>query len=607
MNGMAWSLLEREDEVAALLEAAAAAARGDGQFVLLAGEGGAGKSSLVRELRKHAKVRVGFCEPLSVPAPLAPVRELAPGLVELQTNDHVALAHALLDALGREGPVVAVIEDAHWGDPATLDVLRAVARRIEDVPVAVVVTFRDDELRVNLPLTALVGDLATVRAVRRIALKPLSESAVRALAEPAGIDARALVRLTNGNPFLVAEAIAAPGGLPANIRDATLARVTRLEPSARAVVEAAAILGLRVPFGLLREVAPHEDAALEAALERGVLVGDGGDLVFRHELTRQAIEESISPVRARELHARVLAVLAGDEPARLAHHAERAGLREDAARYAAQAAAEAERVGALAEASAQLKRTLRAELPSRERFELLLRYARATNFSGGLERARAAAEEAVALAQADLDESALGRALVVLSWSLWSLDRVEEARSAAAAAVAALQPAGGADHAHALAALLRMESIAFDPQTVVAQAPYALDLAERVGSEEARVDIAISLGLAHGHLGDPGALQSLLAALSDAKTSRLPFQTIRGYVNAVDVAAEVRAHATVDQLAEEALKRLESFQTAIPRQTIQLSVARSLLDRGRFDEALDWARASRSDKHGGVPLALGIE
>src|SRR5581483_8812421 len=196
--------------------------------------------------------------------------------------------------------------------------------------------------------------------------------------------------------------------------DATLARVTRLEPSARAVVEAAAILGLRVPFGLLREVAPHEDAALEAALERGVLVGDGGDLVFRHELTRQAIEESISPVRARELHARVLAVLAGDEPARLAHHAERAGLREDAARYAAQAAAEAERVGALAEASAQLKRTLRAELPSRERFELLLRYARATNFSGGLERARAAAEEAVALAQADLDESALGRALVVL-------------------------------------------------------------------------------------------------------------------------------------------------------------------------------------------------
>src|SRR5581483_10851521 len=353
MNGMAWSLLEREDEVAALLEAAAAAARGDGQFVLLAGEGGAGKSSLVRELRKHAKVRVGFCEPLSVPAPLAPVRELAPGLVELQTNDHVALAHALLDALGREGPVVAVIEDAHWGDPATLDVLRAVARRIEDVPVAVVVTFRDDELRVNLPLTALVGDLATVRAVRRIALKPLSESAVRALAEPAGIDARELVRLTNGNPFLVAEAIAAPGGLPANIRDATLARVTRLEPSARAVVEAAAILGLRVPFGLLREVAPHEDAALEAALERGVLVGDGGDLVFRHELTRQAIEESISPVRARELHARVLAVLAGDEPARLAHHAERAGLREDAARYAAQAAAEAERVGALAEASAR--------------------------------------------------------------------------------------------------------------------------------------------------------------------------------------------------------------------------------------------------------------
>jgi hypothetical protein len=173
--------------------------------------------------------------------------------------------------------------------------------------------------------------------------------------------------------------------------------------------------------------------------------------------------------------------------------------------------------------------------------------------------------------------------------------------------VAALETVGGAEHARALAALLRMESIAFDPAAVVAQAPSALDLAGRVGSEEARVDIAISLGLAHGHLGDPGALESLVASLADAKAARLPFQTIRGYVNAVDVAAEVRAHATVDRLAEEAMERLESFQTAIPRQTIQLSVARSLVDRGRFDEAVEWARASRRDRHGGVPLALGLE
>lgn len=600
-------LLEREEELAALRDAVEAASRGEGRFVLVAGEAGAGKTSLVDELRSRAKVLLGACEPLSVPAPLAPVRELAPHVRELDGGDRVASARALLDFLSSEAPAVAVVEDAHWADPATLEVLRAVARRIEDAPVAMVVTYREDELRANAALMSVVGDLATVRAVRRIALRPLSEAAIRSLAEPAGADVREVVRLTNGNPFLVVEAIAAPDGLPATVRDATLARVARLDAAARAVVEAAAVLGPRVPLELLRETEPHETAALEAALDRGALVEERGALVFRHELTRQAIEEGISAPRSADLHARALALLAGGEPARLAHHAERAGLVEDAARYAEQAAAEAERVGALGEASRQLERALRRASPPRERFELLLRYARTTNFAGGLEKARAAADEAVALAERELDDAAAGRALIVLAWSLWSLDLVEAARSAAERAVAALAPSRDADYVLALAARLRMDSIAFDPAEVLADAPRALELANEVGSEEARVDISISVGLAKGHLGDPRALETLLGALDDAKSAGLPFQTIRAYVNAVDVAAEMRSHATVDRLAEEAIRRLDTFQTAIPLQTVQLSVARSLLDRGHFDEAIEWARAARRDRHGGVAVALGVE
>ena len=242
-----------------------------------------------------------------------------------------------------------------------------------------------------------------------------------------------------------------------------------------------------------------------------------------------------------------------------------------------------------------------------ERFELLLRFARATNFSGGLERALEAASEAVALAEDELGDAAVGRALIVLSWSLWSLDRVDEAYSAAERAVTALEAEADAEYVEALAARLRMESIAFDPTVVVSQAPSALDLAERVGSARSRVDIAISLGLAQGHLGDPAALETLLTALADAQSARLTFQTIRAYVNAVDVAAEMREHATVDRVAAEAIDRLDTFQTAIPRQTVQLSLARSLLDRGRYDEAVELAQKSRTDEHGGVPLALGLE
>src|SRR5205085_1707291 len=110
-----------------------------------------------------------------------------------------------------------------WADPATLDVLRLLARRVDDSGVVIVVTYRDDELAANPRLGMLVGDLASTPAARRLALRRLSETAVRALAEPVGVDAGELWRLTSGNPFLVAEALAAGGGLPATVRDATLA------------------------------------------------------------------------------------------------------------------------------------------------------------------------------------------------------------------------------------------------------------------------------------------------------------------------------------------------------------------------------------------------
>jgi len=599
-------LLERDVALAELLAGAEAMSRGEGRFILVAGEAGGGKTSLVRELRRRVDSVMAVCEPLSVPVPLAPVHELAPGMPELEGDDRMGLARALLAVL-RAGRRVAIVEDAHWADPATLDVLRAVARRVDEAGVLVVVTYRDDELRANEPLLAFVGDLATAPAVRRLELRPLSLASVRELVEPSGGDAADVMRLTNGNPFLVAEVVAAKDLLPATVRDATLARVIRLDDPSRAVVEAAAVVGQRVPLAVLREIEPHEPVALEDALAHGVLVDQGDGLGFRHELTRQAIEESIPVARAAALHGKALAALVGEDPARLAHHAERAGLREEAGRFAERAAAEAERVGALREASLQLARALRAPAGPSERFELLLRYARATNFAGDMEEAYAAAEEAVRLARAELGGAAEGRALVVLSWALWSLERVEEARSAADEALAALAVRHDADYASALAARLRMESIAFDPWMVVEQAPRALALAERVGSEEARVDIATSLGLAQGHLGDAAALPTILAALADAKAARLTFQTIRGYVNAVDIAADLRAHATVDEVAQEAMSRLDTFGTAIPLQNVQLSVARSLLDRGRFDESVEWAQRARRDDHGGVPLALGIE
>ena len=616
------SLLERESELLALVEAVAAARAGAGSFVLVAGEAGIGKTSLVRALRARlgvgAAFAVGACEALSVPVPLGPVLELFAATPAAGTApdgaDRFALARSLLEALGATTPCVAVIEDAHWADPATLDVLRLLARRVEQAGVVVVVTYRDDELAANSQLAMLVGDLVSVSAVRRLRLGRLSEAAVRSLAASSGVDGRELARLTSGNPFLVVEALAASDGLPSTVRDATIARVGRLDGDARGVVDAAAVIGRRVAPGLLAAVAPSSVGAVEGALACGVLIEDGGELVFRHELTRQAVEMSIAVPRRAALHARVLAALADgpehQDHARLAHHAERAGLATEASRFGALAAADAERVGALREAGLQLERALRfgTELDPGERFGLLVRLSRAQNFEGRMAQALRAADEAVEIAKRQLGPHARGRALNVLAAALWSLDRMVEARAAAQSAIELLErTAEAGELARAHCALLRIEAVAFEPSAVTAAAPRTLELAATTGLEEARIDTEITLGLAYGHAGRSEAATVLAGALADARAAGLHVQTIRAYVNSVMVAADARDHATVDTVSAAAIMLFDDYQAAIPRDAVEIAVARSLLDRGRWEEALERAARGRREWFGEVPLALVIE
>jgi predicted ATPase len=364
-------LLEREDELGVLADAVREAEAGRGSVVLVAGEAGIGKSSLLRVLEERTGGRVTFvigaCEPLSVPAPLAPLRELVEAagggdLIEVGSDDRLVLARRVASVLAERAPVVAVIEDIHWADPLTLD-----------LAAAIIATFRDDEVAANAELGLLLGDLTSAPWVRRIDLRPLSGAAVGELTGSGGFDVAELMRATGGNPFLVVETIAAGGTMPASVRDAALARAGRLSRGGRMVVDAAAVLGQRFDYALLAGVVGGSADAVEEALARGVLVADGARLGFRHDLIREAVETSISPPRLTELHARAMSALADGAAsannARLAHHAQLAGLRHQAGRYAALASAEAERVRAPREARLQAERALRlsGDLPDSDR------------------------------------------------------------------------------------------------------------------------------------------------------------------------------------------------------------------------------------------------
>ncbi len=245
-----------------------------------------------------------------------------------------------------------------------------------------------------------------------------------------------------------------------------------------------------------------------------------------------------------------------------------------------------------------------------ERFELLVQYSRAANFANPrLEDAVEGAQRAVALADELGDARRRGEALMVLSYAWWSLERVVEARTAAEQAIAAFQPTDDvASLAWAYATLTRMEATSFDPAAAIETASRARVLAERSGLEEIGIDVAISLGLARGHLGDPEALEILARALHAARDGGFTIRTVRSYVNLATVAVALREHGLVEQVAAEALPLFEEWGVSkLPIMAVRVYQSRSLLDRGRWDEALAVVALRERWWKGEFPVACAAE
>ena len=211
-------LLEREGPLEALLSSERRAAAGHGSTVLLEGEAGIGKTSLLQEFAgradKGCRVLWGWCEALFTPRPLGPLQDMAQSLdpcVAALLDQAAAperLFPALLNALQHaEGTTVLLFEDVHWADNATLDLVKYLGRRISLLRTMLVLSARSDELGADHPLAYVLGDLPTA-SVTRITLEPLSPGAVAVLAEQAGRADADLYRITEGNPFFVSELLA---------------------------------------------------------------------------------------------------------------------------------------------------------------------------------------------------------------------------------------------------------------------------------------------------------------------------------------------------------------------------------------------------------------
>jgi DNA-binding CsgD family transcriptional regulator/tetratricopeptide (TPR) repeat protein len=408
-------LLDRTSQIQALSSALSQvrAREGQGQIALVYGEAGIGKTSLVEhfinENKKSWRILQGACDSLFTPRPLGPLYDIT-----LQTQgqllsllDHeskrTAIFTACLHELQKQATIL-VIEDIHWADEATLDLLKYLGRRIRQTASLMVLTYRDDELTVDHPLRLLLGDLASSPFLHHISVAPLSEGAVRELVENGNVDPVALYRLTNGNPFFVTEILAVGGGTPPTVRDAVLARAARLSAAARSVLEVAAVIGSRVEAWLLPELARVESAKIDECLAGGMLQNHGEYYTFRHELERQTVLESISPQRKMVLHRMALEALkqspkTDHDLARLAEQAEGAMDANAVIKFAPAAARQASAASAHREAAAQYTRALRYAdvLPQAEHAQLLEKQSYELWLNGQLEDAVKAQQAALTL------------------------------------------------------------------------------------------------------------------------------------------------------------------------------------------------------------------
>ena len=361
-------LLEREVFLAALDDYAADADSGNGRLVVVSGEPGIGKTSLVdafRESRPDLRWLWGACDGSFTPRPLGPLREIIDQLdgtlLEPASNDddrHRLFAAFMAELESSPTTTGVVVEDLHWADEATIDWLGFVARRVERTRALVVVTFREG---VDGPHRQALAHLVAHRSSRRVTIPVLSAEAVRHLADGHDRDADGLCELTGGNPFYVVETLAGDADtVPRSVADVVAARVRSLSDDAQELLQAAAVLVQPSSADTLRKVSGLRGSVIDECLLSGTLVADANVYRFRHELTRRAVVDAVPAFQRTELHLAALPVLesARADVALLAHHAAGAGLNDKAMRYSTAAGDAAAALASHREAATQYARAL---------------------------------------------------------------------------------------------------------------------------------------------------------------------------------------------------------------------------------------------------------
>ncbi len=601
-------LLERDRQLAQLMRWHEASETRGGCVVLVTGEAGIGKTAIVsefiRRLGDALRVLWGACDPLSTPQPLGPLadvsRQVGGALLEAMTQgtNRERIFAATVEVLERSTkPVVLVIEDMHWADDATLDLMKYLGRRIARTRAMLIATYRTDEIHTRHPLQVAVG-LLPGETVRRLPLAALSETAVGELAQTLGRSAAGLFAATGGNPFYLTELLAAPPGeIPSSVRDAVIARVARLSPDARRLAElVAAVPGHTEPW-LIQAVLHASEAVIEECTLSGMMRNPDESLAFRHELSRRAVESSLTPSQARSLHNRILQAIRHKDrcevsESRLVHHAVRAGDVAAVLEFAPRAAERSAGVGAHHEAIAYYRSALRhaEQMPGELRAGLLDSLAYECFLTSEIDDAIDARRDALAIWRSSANPKRAGDTMRSLSRLHWVRGRGVEAHRYAADAVATLEPLGPSHElAMAFSNMAQLAVLASRDAQAIEWGERAIDLACRLGNEEILAHALNNVGTARTRAtGDAGWLE-LERSLQLSLRCGFQEQVARAYTNLAAIAIGNRDYRAATPHLEAGLAFCAEHELHMAEGYLHALRARLNFEQGAWTSAIEEA------------------
>jgi ATP/maltotriose-dependent transcriptional regulator MalT len=490
-------ILERDDELALLSELVEGLGSSGGRVVMVRGEAGIGKSTLIKSFRADAEAEahtlLGACDDLLTPQPFGPIwdiaREEATLARPLADGNRRAVMEAVLDLLMRSlRPTVLVLEDTQWADEATLDLIKFLGRRITRTNGLLILTYRDVEVDVDHPLRLVIGDLPPATLVR-MPLGQLSVEAVTSMIEGDAFDVDEVLALTGGNPLFVTEVLASGvNAVPLSVGDAVVARARKLTPEARAVLDLVSVAPGEIERWPVNKIVSPTEAQLAECARQGLLHVDAEALSFPHDLQRRAIESALSDANRRRLNQQILELLRGSsEPSRLVHHAIEAGDVHALVEFAPQAARAAMAIESTTEAVAHF-RTLEPHLDTIQRSErgaILNDWATQEYYADNVDSI-GLFDRAIECFRSEGNKRQLARTLSFAGRANAAHARPAEAMACAREAITILEPYGpSSDLASALSHLAFLEFFYTDrDKAVLPLVDRAISLAEEVGDTE---------------------------------------------------------------------------------------------------------------------------